>query len=60
MYDTLHELSVLSQELRSSSITLLRADHLLECLIRVIQSFKESPSEKYSEPFELSGETLVF
>ncbi|XP_041845659.1 E3 SUMO-protein ligase KIAA1586-like [Melanotaenia boesemani] len=52
MYDTLHELSVLSQELQSRSITLLRAEHLLKRSIRVIQSFKESPGEKYSEALE--------
>ncbi|KAK6292555.1 hypothetical protein J4Q44_G00371390 [Coregonus suidteri] len=43
MYDTLHELSLLSQELQSRSITLLGAEHLLKRSIRVIQSFKESP-----------------
>ena len=52
MYDTLHELSLLSQELQSRSITLLRAEHLLKRSIRVIQSFKESPGEKYSEALE--------
>lgn len=30
MYDTLHELSLLSQELQSCSVTLLRAEHLLK------------------------------
>ncbi|KAK0142792.1 E3 SUMO-protein ligase KIAA1586 [Merluccius polli] len=52
MYDTLHELSLLSQELQSRSITLLRAEHLLKRSIRVIQSFKESPGEKDSEALE--------
>ncbi|CAB1330796.1 unnamed protein product, partial [Coregonus sp. 'balchen'] len=52
MYDTLHELSLLSQELQSRSITLLGAEHLLKRSIRVIQSFKESPGEKYSEALE--------
>ncbi|XP_056127435.1 E3 SUMO-protein ligase KIAA1586-like [Rhinichthys klamathensis goyatoka] len=52
MYDTLHELSVLSQELQARSITLLRAEHLLKRTIRVIHSFKESPGEKYGEALE--------
>ncbi|KAM3624962.1 uncharacterized protein V6R79_004366 [Siganus canaliculatus] len=52
MYDTLHELSLLSQELQSRSITLLRAEHLLKGSIRVIQSCKESPGVKYSEALE--------
>lgn len=52
MYDTLHELSVLSLELQAHSITLLRAEHLLKRSIRVIQSFKESPGEKYCEALE--------
>ncbi|XP_051575723.1 zinc finger protein 862-like [Myxocyprinus asiaticus] len=49
---TLHELSVLSQELQAHSITLLRAQHLLKRTIRVIHSFKESPGEKYGEALE--------
>jgi len=40
MYYTLHELSVLSQELQARSITLLRAEHLLKRTIRVIHSLK--------------------
>lgn len=52
MYDTVHELSLLTHELQSRSITLLRAEHLLKRSIRVIQSFKESPGEKYSEALE--------
>lgn len=52
MYDTLHELRLLSQELQSHSITQFRAEHLLKHTIRVIQSFKESPGEKYSEALE--------
>ncbi|XP_039618182.1 E3 SUMO-protein ligase KIAA1586-like [Polypterus senegalus] len=52
MYDTLHELSLLSQELQARSVTLLRADHLLKCTLRVIHSFKESPGQKYSEALE--------
>ncbi len=30
MYDTLHELSMMSQELQARSVTLLRAEHLLK------------------------------
>lgn len=52
MCDTVHELSLLTHELQSRSITLLRAEHLLKRSIRVIQSFKESPGEKYSEALE--------
>lgn len=52
MYDTLLELSVLSQKLQARSITLLRAELLLKRTIRVIHSFKESPGEKYGEALE--------
>ncbi len=52
MYDTLHELSMLSQELQARSVTLLRAEHLLKRTIRVIHSFRESPGEKYSQALE--------
>ncbi|CAB1322948.1 unnamed protein product [Coregonus sp. 'balchen'] len=51
-HESLIELQELNGELQSRSITLLRAEHLLKRSIRVIQSFKESPGEKYSEALE--------
>ena len=39
LYDTLHELSVLSKELQACSVTILRAEHVLKCTISVIHSF---------------------
>lgn len=52
MYDALSELSSLSQQLQSQSMTLLRAEHLLKRTIRVLKSFKESPGEKYTAAVE--------
>ncbi|XP_051782557.1 E3 SUMO-protein ligase KIAA1586-like [Erpetoichthys calabaricus] len=60
MYDTLHELSILSQELQARPVTLLRADHLLKCTIRVIHSFKESPGQKYSEALEAKDRGMLY
>ncbi|CAB1347389.1 unnamed protein product [Coregonus sp. 'balchen'] len=51
-HESLIELQELNGELQSRSITLLGAEHLLKRSIRVIQSFKESPGEKYSEALE--------
>ncbi len=52
MYDTLHELSMMSQELQARSVTLLRAEHLLKRTIRVIHYLRESPGEKCSQALE--------
>lgn len=41
MYDALHELANLSHQLQAHSITLMRADQLLKCTIRVLASFKD-------------------
>lgn len=49
MYDALSELSSLSQQLQSQSMTLLRAEHLLKRTICVLTSIKESPGEKNTE-----------
>lgn len=42
----LSELANLSQQLRAHSITLLREEQLLKCIIRVLTSFKDSRGEK--------------
>ncbi|KAI7797240.1 hypothetical protein IRJ41_023910, partial [Triplophysa rosa] len=46
-YDALSELANLSQQLQSHSITLLRADQLLNR--RVLASFKDTPGDKLEE-----------
>ena len=51
MYDTLHELSLLSQGASSSFYNSPQSRASAETL-RVIQSFKESPGEKYCEALE--------
>lgn len=45
-YDALSEFANLSQQLQAHSITLLRAELLLKCTIRVLASFKDSLGEK--------------
>lgn len=55
MYDVHKELSYLSQELQSHSITLLRADQSIKRAIRVIDSFKAEPGEYTLE--SLSAQT---
>uniref|UniRef100_A0A3B4WK65 DUF4371 domain-containing protein n=1 Tax=Seriola lalandi dorsalis TaxID=1841481 RepID=A0A3B4WK65_SERLL len=49
MHDVLSELSNLSQQLQAHSVTLLKADEFLRRTIRVLASFKDSPSEKSEE-----------
>lgn len=49
MYDALNELSQLSLELQSRTMTIPRSQVLIKRTIRVLQSFKESPGEKMSE-----------
>ncbi|XP_073672010.1 E3 SUMO-protein ligase KIAA1586-like [Paramisgurnus dabryanus] len=49
MYDALSELANLSEQLQAHSVTLLRADQLLKCTIRVLTSFKDMPGEKLEE-----------
>uniref|UniRef100_A0A671K3M9 DUF4371 domain-containing protein n=1 Tax=Sinocyclocheilus anshuiensis TaxID=1608454 RepID=A0A671K3M9_9TELE len=52
MYDTLHELSIVSEELQAQTMTLLRADLLVKRAIRVLASFKTQPEEKLSAALE--------
>ncbi len=52
MYDTLHELSNVSEELQAQTMTLLRADLLVKRAIRVLASFKTQPGEKLSAALE--------
>lgn len=52
MYDTLHELSIVSEELQAQTMTLLRADLLVKRAIRVLTSFKTQPGEKLSAALE--------
>jgi hypothetical protein len=64
MYDVLLELSNLSQELQSRSMTIPRSAVLISRSIRVLQTFKETPGEKLEEALhakeslELHGVTL--
>lgn len=52
MYDTLHELFIVSAELQAQTMTLLRADLLVNRAIRVLASFKTQPGEKLSAALE--------
>lgn len=55
MYDILHELSMLSLELQSKSISLPRAEHLIKRTIRVLDSHKDTPGEKRTEALAAKG-----
>lgn len=45
MYDVLQELSMLSNELQSQTITLSKAEQSIKRTIRIIESFKQEPRE---------------
>ncbi|XP_008183248.1 E3 SUMO-protein ligase KIAA1586-like [Acyrthosiphon pisum] len=45
MYDVLQELSMLSNELQSRTITLPKAEQSIKRTIRIIESFKQEPGE---------------
>lgn len=52
MYDTLHELSIVSEELIAQNMILLRADLLVNRAIWVLTSFKTQPGAKLSDALE--------
>ncbi len=59
MYDVLQELSSLSLELQATSIAFSRAEHVVKRTIRVLESFKDNPSDHMQEVLQLRN-ALVF
>jgi hypothetical protein len=55
LYDVPQEISLLSLELQKRSTTLFTADNLVKRTVRVIQSMKQLPGDKYKEALTAAG-----
>ena len=56
LHDVLRELSDLSQQLQTRSITLMRSQLLIKRTIRVLDSFKDTPGQKLEEALKAKEE----
>ena len=56
MYDVLQELSLLSLQLQERTMSLQRANHLVKRTIRILETFKDRPGEKYEEALNAKEE----
>lgn len=55
VYDVLQEMSLLSLELQKRGTTLFTSDNLVKRTVRVTQSMKELPGDKYKEALTAAG-----